>query len=60
MQNSISLLCESWWKGRLLERETLLPNTIIYLIGQSLSTSKVGREGGRERVGRYVHVYVSV
>ena len=47
-------MCEAWWKGNLLEREVLLPNTIMYIIGQSLSTTKVrGREGEMEE-GRAV------
>lgn len=39
LANSISQLCEAWWKQGLLDKNTLVPQTISYLLVRSIEQS---------------------
>lgn len=42
LQDAIARICEQWWKLDLQGKETLVPNTICYLLIRSLGEKSTG------------------
>lgn len=47
IQNHVSQLCEGWWCARREGRESLIPNTLLYVVARTLTEGATVRE--RER-----------
>ncbi|XP_071503358.1 condensin-2 complex subunit G2-like [Diadema antillarum] len=44
LQHNIAKLCQSWWNSGLVDRELLVPNTIMYFLVKTLQPSGTGAD----------------